>query len=71
MCSNGDICAMKQAYIAKIERRNDLLKQDLIKAKEIVSHLLTSCRIYPDNNLEWLKKAEEFLKEGNANFARH
>lgn len=27
MCSNGDICAMKQAYIAKIESQNAQLKE--------------------------------------------
>lgn len=36
MCNNGDICAMKRAHIAKIETQNNVLKQQLTKAKEII-----------------------------------
>lgn len=41
----------------------NFMNNKLSEAKKIVKHLLPSCRNYPDNNLEWIKKAEEFLKE--------
>ena len=63
MCSNGDICAMKQAHIAKIENQNNMLKRELTKAKvalrKVVDYLGQFCSDYPDCVIE----AEQFLKE--------
>ena len=72
MCYDGDICAMKQAHIAKLESRNNVLKEELTKAKELLEDLIRF-QPYIDKEAmflsignEWktaIYKAEQFLKE--------
>lgn len=61
MCYNEDICAMKQAHIAKIEKRNNELKQRLDNATEIIKKFLNAKSIEDTCVAE--SEAERFLKE--------
>lgn len=60
------ICELEgkvQDWTSEYCELENLMNNKLANAKEIVKHLLPSCRNYPDNNLEWIKNAEEFSKE--------
>lgn len=69
MCYNGDICAMKQAHIAKLENRNNVLKKQLTKAKEIIKEymrfepMIGTCSFYSEEYEKTKTKAEQFMKE--------
>ena len=53
------------AHHKNLEDANERLCQDLHKAEEIIKNLLTYCRSYPQQALEKIQQAEQFLKEGN------
>ena len=69
MCYDGDICAMKQAHIAKLESRNNVLKEELTQAKELLKKIEKI--VYSRENeikrlskiVDILAEAEQFLKE--------
>lgn len=64
MCYNRDICAMKQAHIAKLENRNKVLKEELIKAKELLVKVVKNTW-----NIDYfvVDEINEFLKEIKGN----
>lgn len=51
------------ACLKNLENANERLCQDLHKAEEIIKNLLTYCRNYPQQALEKIQQAEQFLKE--------
>ena len=64
MCYNGDICAMKQVHIAKLENQNKVLKEELIKAKELLVKVVKNTW-----NIDYfvVDEINEFLKEIKGN----
>lgn len=50
-------------YLDVIDSQHKLVDEEKIKVKEIIKGLLSCCRNYPQENIEKIQQAEQFLKE--------
>lgn len=53
----------EQRYVIHLESKLSWQYKRLIKAKDIIQGLLSCCRNYPQENIEKIQQAKQFLKE--------